>query len=532
MTSDKLPVDNTVSDADTATENSESKVLKFDDSNTAAPAKDINTKITALDTDLAHLRAELGAINSSVEEGLDRLGDTDTDLTAKVSETYKRLGEIDNAYKSLIEISSRIDSDIQKLNGDVSTVAQQSASGIKTLEQSTIAQSNEFAQKNQQVVTRVNHLLETSKLTGDLLSQKIQATTEKMLQMEARTVAEIESLSNISKDKTDAIEVSVESNKAKILKLQSVDEAIIKRATTLEISSAELTVKAQDMQISVEQLQLSTSSLSSGLGELSEQIRALEDISNNHGSLISSLQKTTSDLTAKFSVLANRESRHFSFFAASLVVLLFVTAAIYFMQQYQFDASEAKQVEQAISIENKLSSLQQMQKDSVVKANDSLSELENKITQVNAVLQNKIKKQVVQIDQKVQAVNDQLQSVDARLSQSSPFSLIGDDNIIHGAQWITALPKGNFVVQLAYVDKADVMYEIAQRYNNYLKDVLSYFKVNDNGAIKYVLLSGNYATQQQAMTQIQMMPRYIVKQQPVVKSLDEVQAYITQNGNL
>ncbi len=449
-----------------------------------------------------------------------------------MSETYKRLGEIDNAYKSLIEISSRIDSDIQKLNGDVSTVAQQSASGIKTLEQSTITQSDAFAQKNQQVVTRVNHLLETSKLTGDLLSQKIQTTTEKMLQMEARIVAEIDNLSNAGKNKTDAIEVSVESNKAKILKLQSVDEAIIKRATTLEISSAELTVKTQDMQASVEQLQLTTSSLSNGLVALREQIRALEDVSNNHGSLISSLQKTTSDLTAKFSALASRESRHFSLFATGLVVLVFAAAAIYFMQQYQFDASEENQVRQATLFENRLSGFQQTQKDSVMTVNDSLSELKSKIAQVNLVLQDKIKKQIVQIDHKVQVVNDHLQSVDARLSQSSPFSMIGDDNIIHGTQWITALPEENFVVQLAYVDKSVVMYEIAQRYNHYLKDVLSYFKVNDNGVIKYVLLSGNYATRQQAMEQVQMMPHYIAMQQPVVKSLHDVQKYIAQNGKL
>jgi len=87
MTSDKLPADTTTSGSDAVAENGESKVLKFDESNLASPAKDINTKITALDTDLAHLRAELSAINGSVEEGLDRLGDTDTDLTAKVSET-------------------------------------------------------------------------------------------------------------------------------------------------------------------------------------------------------------------------------------------------------------------------------------------------------------------------------------------------------------------------------------------------------------------------------------------------------------
>jgi len=121
----------TVSDVDAVGESTVSKLIKFDEDKKFPPGKDINTKITALDTDLARLRSELGFINVSVEEGLDRLGDSDTDLTAKVSETYKRLGEIDNSYKSLLKISSRIDTDIKKLNGDVNVVVEQTASDIK-----------------------------------------------------------------------------------------------------------------------------------------------------------------------------------------------------------------------------------------------------------------------------------------------------------------------------------------------------------------------------------------------------------------
>ncbi|MFV2004545.1 MAG: hypothetical protein ACC650_05025, partial [Gammaproteobacteria bacterium] len=172
-----------------------SKILNFDEDNKVSTGKDINTKITTLDSDLAQLRAELSTINSSVEEGLDRLGDTDTDLTAKVSETYKRLGEIDNAYKSLIEISSRIDNDLQKLNGDISDVAEQTATGIKSLKHSTVTQSNEFTQKNNQVVSRVNHLVETSKLTNEMMYKNIQSATERMLLIEKNIVAQIENLS-------------------------------------------------------------------------------------------------------------------------------------------------------------------------------------------------------------------------------------------------------------------------------------------------------------------------------------------------
>ena len=105
---------------------------------------------------------------------------------------------------------------------------------------------------------------------------------------------------------------------------------------------------------------------------------------------------------------------------------------------------------------------------------------------------------------------------------------VGNDNIIHGAQWIAELPEQNFTVQLAYADDAKTMYELAQRYNSYLKNSLSYFEVDSNGKTKFVLLSGNYATYQQALAQLQSMPRYIDMQRPVVRKLADVQKHIAQ----
>lgn len=495
------------------TESNGSKLLRFDDGvavNTVTPAKDINNKITSLDSDLEHLRAELVTINNCVEEGLDRLGDTDTDLTAKVSETYKRLGEIDNAYKSLLEISARIDTDIQTINGDVSHVAQESASGIKHLEQSTIAQSHEFTQKNQQVASRVEQLVETSKLTSELLSQKIQSTTENMLQIERSVINEIENLSGATREKTDSIEDSVESNKAKILKLQSVDEAIIRRATTLEISSAELTVSSQRMDANITQLQKSSEILSSGVSELKQRTDELEMLTADHGLVINGLQKATSDIAEKLSVLSGREGKHFNIVSASLLLLLAVIVVLYFTQQNQFASNEAIYAERSGVIDGQLTSLQQAQLSSNVQTGDSLAELENRIEQVSA------------------AVQDQVQSVEGRFNQASPFSQIGNDNVIHGERWITTLPEEHFAVQLAYVDNKSALFEIAQRYNFYLKDALSYFSVNDESSEKYVLLSGSYATQQEAVKAVQAMPGYIDMQRPQIRKISEIQNYIVK----
>ena len=344
--------------------------------------------------------------------------------------------------------------------------------------------------------------------------------------IEKSVIAEIETLSNTTKEKTDSIVSSVDSNKAKILKLQSVDEAIIRRATTLEISSAELTFSSQRMDEGIAQLKKNSETLFSGVNELKQRTDELEALSNDHGFLINGLQKATSDVTAKLAALSDREKNHFTIVTGGLLLLLVVTTVLYFSQQDQFGMNDARYTERSVQIDDHLASMQQEQVSANLMTNNSLAELESKIEQVNATIQDELKNEIA-------IVQDQVQSVEGRFNQSSAFSQIGDDNVMHSEQWITTLPKENYAVQLAYVDDKQTLFEIAQRYNHYLKDSLSYFAVNDDvsaeaGAVKYVLLSGSYATQQQAMTVIQGMPSYIDMQRPQIKKLEVIQNYITK----
>ena len=103
----------------------------------ANQARDINAKINLLEDSLGDLQTELDSINKSVDEGLDQLSNNDLDLTSKVSETYKRLGEIDETYKTLSAISNDIDSEGKKLTVEISEVADQSAAELEKLEASS-----------------------------------------------------------------------------------------------------------------------------------------------------------------------------------------------------------------------------------------------------------------------------------------------------------------------------------------------------------------------------------------------------------
>jgi len=285
-----------------------------------------------------------------------------------------------------------------------------------------------------------------------------------------------------------------------------------------------LTVKSQHLDASVDQLQLTTESLSHGITQLRERTKELELLTANHGTLIGGLQKATADVTDRLSALAGLERMHFNIFTVAFVFLLAVTAVLYFMQQDQFDANALRSAERNEVIDSQVASLQQMQSKAAAETKDSLAALESKLEQVTVTIQDEVKKEIAQVDHTLKDVQDQVQSVEGRVNQSSPLSQMGDDNIIHGAQWIAALPQQNFTVQLAYVDNKAALFEVAQRYNAYLKDSLSYFAVSDNGKTKYVLLSGNYATQQQANAAVLDMPRYIEMQQPV----ESVQKYIAK----
>jgi hypothetical protein len=57
------------------------------DTRAVGQAKDINARIGLLESNLSELQTELDVINKSVDEGLERLSDSDLDLTSKVSET-------------------------------------------------------------------------------------------------------------------------------------------------------------------------------------------------------------------------------------------------------------------------------------------------------------------------------------------------------------------------------------------------------------------------------------------------------------
>ncbi len=493
----------------------DSNLISFEgDAETKTQTRDINTKITSLEDGLQQLNSQLGSINASVEEGLDRLGDSDTDLTAKVSETYKRLGEIDNAYKALMDISVKLDTDILKITQNVSDVAAQSLTGLKTLEETSVAKNNELAERNQQVVNRVEALVENSRTTNDLLHESIRMNTENMLSLEKKLVAEIETLADNTQTNVDDIEMQLAANKARIIKMQKVDEAIVRRATTLEITSSELTQKSAEMAESIQQLEDGAVDLTEKVVDLMVHTQKLQDDSDKHSGLISTLQTNFSDMAASMLAMSKLENRHFK---TVMTILFLIVVSLVGITLYQSNKMEqvailstqqTDRVEQAVTEE--ITGLQIQDK----AATEKLTTLDTRISSLGSDvksdlvdLNQQLRQEVSRLNHQVAGINDQVLSLDSRVSDSVMFERIGDDNILHGEQWLAAQPAGNYVIRIVDVQDKAALYEIAQRYNYYLTDTVSYLAVEQGEKPGYTLLYGNYADESAARNAMEQLPR-------------------------
>jgi len=185
--------------------------------------------------------------------------------------------------------------------------------------------------------------------------------------------------------------------------------------------------------------------------------------------------------------LAGTESKHFKILSGFLLVAILAIAGLYFYHQSEMSHDAILTAERTQVVDQHISSLQQGNMKSAV----TIAEVQDNLVALN----DKFEEEVKTLNGKLQNINEQAQSLDGRISNISPFSQIGSNNIIHGPQWLTQQPVEHFAIQVASVTDKNDLYDIAERYNRYLKDELSYFTVNSGQAEKYVLVTGGYTSE-------------------------------------
>lgn len=486
-----------------------------DSSQSVGHARDMNTKIDHLEGSLGDLNAELETIRNSVEEGLDRLGDTDMDLTSKVSDTYKRLGELDNTYKSLAEISGKIDSEIKKLTSDITQVAKQSSAELEKLEATSEVHNSYMTKQNAALAERIEKLVKESHETTTRMQLSIKDVQETIVVAEHKLVADIDSLANTAQSQNEVLaesidqaNVEIESSKARIIKLQKIDEALDKRAIELEHSSNVLADRSKELESTTGMLDSRTSALQDSVQDLIKHTEKLQYESNSHGSLIAGLQNKASQIANDLFDLGGTERKHFRM---TLVSLLFIVLAVSGFVYYQLGGNQLVDAD-IIAVNNELGAYSNHVSQELVALNEKLAD------EVD-VLNDKL----VDANKKIQSLDDQAQSLDGRVSAISPMDNFGGDNILHGPQWLSELPKDKYMIQLASVTDKQELFEIAQRYNHYLSQPVSYF-TDTNG--NHVMMYGLFDTDRIALSVMQQMPYRFGSQRPVVRSVSSVQNMI------
>jgi SPOR domain len=477
-------------------------------------ARDINAKINLLESSLGELQTALDQINRSVDEGLERLGDTDLDLTAKVSETYKRLGEIDTTYRSLSTISGNIDTEVKKLTVEIADLVEKSAAELEQVDSRSSQRHAEISTQHEQLVTRVNELVGHSKQTQEQLEQSIKTNTDALLGLEKQLVAEIQSLADSTQQRDNALETDLDAarkaiqiNRARILQLQAVDEALDKRAAALEITADELTHKTGDLRASVDILNVRND-------ELSRLIEKLREQADNHATLISGIQKNIAQIAYNLVDLAGIQKKHFRVLSGLIALIVLAIAGFYY---YQLDTNQSSALQLTGLAQQDVTASTE-----ITQVQNDLKSLNNSVNGELAVLNERLSDEVSTLQGQLQNMDDQAQSLDGRLDYMSPFSSFGKNSVIHGPQWLAAQSADTFVIRVASVSDRSSLYEIAQRYSHYFKDDMAYYPVDTERGERYVLVSGNFASKREADSALRQMPRYVEFQRPVVTRLGDL----------
>jgi chromosome segregation ATPase len=482
---------------------------------------ELNQKIGKIDSDLDGLRKELNSTNKGLMKNLAQLDEKDTDLRSKVTEAYQQLGALDDAYRSLAGKSADISREIKAVSKRVSEVNQKSDEHFDSL-------SGEY----KTLVERVDELAAKSKKTTQDLNKSIKANTQAMQELERNLLNEIDELANASKSrdkdldqKTDTLaqglskaDEGIKANQARLIKMQAIDQALEKRAATLEATTAELTNKSRD-------LARSTTTLHNRTKQLSDAVAALQATTEEQGEKIEHLEEKAEKTTNALFSLIMLERRHFQVLAASLVLLLLGFVGFLFYNQYNWENETAANaaLETGITLVSEdLASTEQQ----VAGLDDNLATLQHQTQATDEAVQEELST----INQKLATIGDQVDSLDGRLTNLRPHRTFGNGNVINGPEWLARQPAGQYVIHLATLGDKQELYQLAERYSHYLKDDLAYLPVDANGAERFALVYGQFESEAKASAALSRMPRYIERQRPSVHQMGRVQRYLADGS--
>ncbi len=466
---------------------------------------EINKQMESVENSIDKLNKKLNANNKKIKTDITRLTQSEAEITDKVADTYKQLGVIEGTFQDLNKQSDKVNSELKKLNLSIKALEKSSAEALNKAIDTQSAVNDEFKQAHNEIIDRAEKLAKKATSISSKLNKSIKDSSKALTELEAKIVSELETIAQSSEQRDikldKKIEQSVEelnSQKAKILLMQSVDEALDKRASALETTSTQLLEDSDSLKQSSEVLNVLTARLSTDVEALEVHTAKLAQQNHQQQGFIETLQEKTSTFGQNLLALATLEKRHFRIFGVTSVLMLLAIIGLFVYGEYMRTTEVSAESQRNAQVSDQVNSLKGRVKDEQV------------ATQVFHQEIIALKKNISSLKQEMQGMNDQVESLDGRVQYQAPLYSFGSDNTIHGSQWLLQLNPELYSIKIATVSDQQELYDIAQRYSYYFEQDLAYFM---NAEQQLTLIyGGKFESEQQVSEILQHMPRYMNNQ--------------------
>ncbi len=470
------------------------------------------SKIIEVEAEISQLYKDIDNTNLSVTENVQKIESKHTDLSSKVSETYKQLGSVEKAYSALKLKSAKITKDIKDITVQVETVSDEIRQQIITIESkasslenhidSVEVQSTESAkqltQGQEELIERTNSIVKEAKKTAIALEKSITDNAALMTSIETKLITEIESLAKSTDEKTadlandiEKADKEIQSHSAKMLKLQSVDQALEKRAEKLEDTAKSLTAETKTLFKATTTLGQRSTALEDSVETLGIQIYRIEQENEIQQAQLDLLREKTSATNKTLAALSKLVSVNFITTGAFITLLVVSVIGLYIYQNDLWTTDATTTAQRTDQINQTITGLTDH-------VNTTDNQAANRISQLET--------QVIALNQQLKTVNDKNVSLDNRLVNIAPHRKIGNDNILHSLQWISQQPDSNFAIRALSASSEEEIFELAVRYNHSLKDVLSFKTDIVNGESLHILFMGSYSDKAEAELALKSLP--------------------------
>ena len=289
---------------------------------------EINDQITAVEGSISTLTKKLNATNKQVKSDVNRLTTSDAEITDKVADTYKQLAVIDNTFGELSQQSNKITVDLKKVNTTLKAFEKSSKEALNLAIDTQSEVNSEFTQQHEDLIQRAEKLSKNAKTISTKLTKSIKENSKALSELEAKIITDLENVAQLSQSRDEKLDDKIKtsndeisSQKAKMLLMQSVDEALEKRASALEGTSDQLVIDSQNLRDSTETLDILTSKLSSDVQALELHTAQLAQENIEQQAQIDELQVNTGSITRTLLALATLEKKHFRVLAGGSLLL-------------------------------------------------------------------------------------------------------------------------------------------------------------------------------------------------------------------